>query len=96
MTVWASVAGQQSSFLLRATLLYMLLCSPQHVRSDSDEAVLTEWEIWKSINGINYEERVSLNLKLCGHIQRRRELLLLLSVFRMTCRGELSGRRITG
>uniref|UniRef100_A0A8C7Y0T4 Cathepsin 12 n=1 Tax=Oryzias sinensis TaxID=183150 RepID=A0A8C7Y0T4_9TELE len=49
--------GQQSSFLLRATLLYMLLCSPQHVRSDSDEAVLTEWEIWKSINGINYEER---------------------------------------
>uniref|UniRef100_A0A3B3H3X3 Cathepsin 12 n=1 Tax=Oryzias latipes TaxID=8090 RepID=A0A3B3H3X3_ORYLA len=57
MTVWASVAGQQSSFLLRATLLYMLLCSPQHVRSDSDEAVLTEWEIWKSINGINYEER---------------------------------------
>ncbi|RVE73909.1 hypothetical protein OJAV_G00035910 [Oryzias javanicus] len=50
-------AGQQSSFLLRAWLLLTLLCSPQTVLADSDEAVLTEWEIWKSINGINYDER---------------------------------------
>ncbi|XP_076582013.1 digestive cysteine proteinase 2 [Chaetodon auriga] len=49
-------AVQQAGFLLRAALLFVLLCSPQLVVSDSDEAVLTEWEIWKSIHGIAYDE----------------------------------------
>uniref|UniRef100_A0A3B5AH46 Cathepsin L1-like n=1 Tax=Stegastes partitus TaxID=144197 RepID=A0A3B5AH46_9TELE len=43
-------------FLLRAALLSVLLCGPPHVLSDSDEAVLTEWEIWKSSHGISYDE----------------------------------------
>ncbi|XP_042370270.1 procathepsin L [Plectropomus leopardus] len=49
-------AVQQVGVLLRAALLSVLLCVPQLVSSDSDEAVLTEWEIWKSSNGIAYEE----------------------------------------
>lgn len=59
--VWlhcAPPAGQRVSFLLRAALLVVLLCGPQHVVSDSDEAVLTEWEIWKSMHGITYDELV--------------------------------------
>uniref|UniRef100_A0A3Q3MEC7 Cathepsin 12 n=1 Tax=Mastacembelus armatus TaxID=205130 RepID=A0A3Q3MEC7_9TELE len=43
-------------FLLRAALLCVLLCNPQQVMSDSDEVVLTEWEIWKSNNGISYDK----------------------------------------
>ncbi|KAG7228816.1 hypothetical protein INR49_008594 [Caranx melampygus] len=49
-------SGQQSSFLLRAALLWVLLCGPRNVASDSDEAVLTKWEIWKNNNGITHEE----------------------------------------
>ncbi|XP_038124418.1 procathepsin L isoform X1 [Cyprinodon tularosa] len=49
-------AGGQISFLLRAALLSVLLCSPQTVLSDSDEAVLTEWDIWKKSHGISYDE----------------------------------------
>uniref|UniRef100_A0A3B5AEI2 Cathepsin L1-like n=1 Tax=Stegastes partitus TaxID=144197 RepID=A0A3B5AEI2_9TELE len=41
---------------LWAALLSVLLCGPPHVLSDSDEAVLTEWEIWKSSHGISYDE----------------------------------------
>ncbi|KAM9849161.1 digestive cysteine proteinase 2 [Aulostomus maculatus] len=41
---------------LRAVLLSVLLCRPQHVASDSDEQVLTEWEMWKSSNGVAYDE----------------------------------------
>uniref|UniRef100_A0A7N9AK78 Cathepsin 12 n=1 Tax=Mastacembelus armatus TaxID=205130 RepID=A0A7N9AK78_9TELE len=39
-----------------AALLCVLLCNPQQVMSDSDEVVLTEWEIWKSNNGISYDK----------------------------------------
>uniref|UniRef100_A0A3Q1ERF6 Cathepsin 12 n=1 Tax=Acanthochromis polyacanthus TaxID=80966 RepID=A0A3Q1ERF6_9TELE len=42
--------------LLRAALLSILLCGPQHALSDSDEAALTEWEVWKSSHGISYDE----------------------------------------
>ncbi|XP_060887554.1 procathepsin L [Labrus mixtus] len=49
-------AAQQASLLLRAALLYVLLLGPQEGASDSDEAVLTEWEIWKLSNGISYDE----------------------------------------
>uniref|UniRef100_A0A3Q3F569 Cathepsin 12 n=1 Tax=Labrus bergylta TaxID=56723 RepID=A0A3Q3F569_9LABR len=48
--------AQQASLLLRAALLYILLLGPQGGASDSDEAVLTEWEIWKLRNGISYDE----------------------------------------
>uniref|UniRef100_A0A3B4VNV9 Cathepsin 12 n=1 Tax=Seriola dumerili TaxID=41447 RepID=A0A3B4VNV9_SERDU len=46
----------QSSFLLRAALLSVLLCGPWRAASDSDEAVPTKWEIWKNSHGINHEE----------------------------------------
>ncbi|XP_039985537.1 procathepsin L [Xiphias gladius] len=49
-------AVHQASFLLRAALLSLLLCGPWHVASDSDEVVLTEWEIWKSSHGVTYDE----------------------------------------
>ena len=52
------IAAQRASFLLRATVVCLLLCGPQHVLSDSDELVITEWETWKSINGISYDELV--------------------------------------
>ncbi|XP_071343035.1 digestive cysteine proteinase 2 [Trachinotus anak] len=49
--------AQQTGFLLRAALLWvLLLCCPRHVASDSDEVVLTEWEIWKNSYGITHEE----------------------------------------
>lgn len=51
-------AAQQASFLLRASLTYLLVCVPQHVLSDSDELAVTEWEIWKSTHGISYDELV--------------------------------------
>ncbi|XP_075944647.1 digestive cysteine proteinase 2 [Anarhichas minor] len=47
---------QQASFLLRAALLSVLLFGPQHVASESDEVAPTEWEVWKSSHGINYED----------------------------------------
>ncbi|XP_051803633.1 procathepsin L [Acanthochromis polyacanthus] len=47
---------QQACSLLRAALLSILLCGPQHALSDSDEAALTEWEVWKSSHGISYDE----------------------------------------
>ncbi|XP_010789462.1 cathepsin L1 [Notothenia coriiceps] len=47
---------QQTGLLLGAALLSVLLCCPQLVASDSDELLLTEWEIWKSSNGISYED----------------------------------------
>ncbi|KAM7388560.1 hypothetical protein PAMP_024727 [Pampus punctatissimus] len=47
---------QQASFLLRAMLLCLLLSGPQHVASDSDEVILTEWDMWKSSHGIAYDE----------------------------------------
>ncbi|XP_029355651.1 cathepsin L1 isoform X2 [Echeneis naucrates] len=49
-------AAQQAGFLLRAALLLGLLCGPWDVASDSDEVVLTEWEIWKSSHGISYDD----------------------------------------
>ncbi|XP_053286125.1 procathepsin L [Pleuronectes platessa] len=49
-------AAHQSGFLLRAALLSVLLCSPRRVASDSDEGILTDWEIWKSSNGVTYED----------------------------------------
>ncbi|KAM7410347.1 hypothetical protein PAMA_001676 [Pampus argenteus] len=47
---------QQAGFLLRAMLLCLLLCGPQHVASDSDEVILTEWDMWKSSHGVAYDE----------------------------------------
>lgn len=58
------VAVQQVSFLLRAALLSVLLCGPCQVMSDSDEMVLTEWEIWKSSYGVIYDELVRLAPRL--------------------------------
>ncbi|XP_028259618.1 cathepsin L1 [Parambassis ranga] len=49
-------AVQQAGSLLVAALLSVLLCGPQLVLADSDEVVLTEWEIWKSSNGIKYKD----------------------------------------
>ncbi|XP_034036352.1 cathepsin L1 isoform X2 [Thalassophryne amazonica] len=41
---------------IHAALLSVLLCGPWHVTSDSDEVVLSEWEIWKISHGISYDE----------------------------------------
>ncbi|CAJ1060030.1 cathepsin L1 [Xyrichtys novacula] len=49
-------AVQQGGLLLRAALLSVLLLGPQQGASDSDEGVLTEWEIWKLRNGISHDE----------------------------------------
>lgn len=60
--VWfhcGALAGHHARLLLRASLLLVLLCGPQHAVSDSDEIILTEWEIWKSIHGIKYDEKVT-------------------------------------
>nr|XP_019936152.1 PREDICTED: cathepsin L1-like [Paralichthys olivaceus] len=48
--------AHQSGFLLRAALLSVLLCSPRRVASDSDEVILTDWEIWKSSHGVTYDD----------------------------------------
>lgn len=52
------LAGLRASSLRTAVLLLVLLCFPQQVASDSDEAILTDWEIWKSMNGISYDDLV--------------------------------------
>lgn len=41
-------------------LLFVLLCCPQHAATDSDEAILSEWELWKTSHGVSYEELVRL------------------------------------
>uniref|UniRef100_A0A667ZIC2 Cathepsin 12 n=1 Tax=Myripristis murdjan TaxID=586833 RepID=A0A667ZIC2_9TELE len=40
----------------RAALLTVLLCGAQHVASESDEEVLSEWQIWKIQHGISHDE----------------------------------------
>ncbi|XP_069555050.1 digestive cysteine proteinase 2 [Brachyistius frenatus] len=65
-------AVQQASSLLTAALLSVLLCGPQHVLSDSDEEVLTEWEIWKSSNGISYEELDDIQRKAIWEENKRK------------------------
>lgn len=52
------LAGLRAPSLRTAVLLLVLLCFPQQVASDSDEAILTDWEIWKSTNGISYDDLV--------------------------------------
>ena len=54
------LSAHQSGFLLRAALLSVLLCSPRRVASDSDEGILTDWEIWKSSHGVSYDDLVRL------------------------------------
>ncbi|KAF7659114.1 hypothetical protein LDENG_00003190 [Lucifuga dentata] len=50
-----SHAVQWLCLMFRALLLSVLLCGPQHVVSDSDELILSEWEVWKSSHGISYD-----------------------------------------
>lgn len=52
------LAGLRAPSLRTAVLLLVLLCFPQQVASDSDEVILTDWELWKSMNGISYEDLV--------------------------------------
>lgn len=90
------LAAQQASLLLRAALLSILLCSPQCVLSESDEEVLTEWEIWKSSHGISYNERVRRTPQFSSVIMHTCSPSLPSMCFcRMICRGESSGRTIT-
>lgn len=52
---------QVSGLLLKAVLFCMLLWGLPHAASlDSEELPVSEWEIWKSSNGISYDERVRL------------------------------------
>uniref|UniRef100_A0A668ACS4 Cathepsin 12 n=1 Tax=Myripristis murdjan TaxID=586833 RepID=A0A668ACS4_9TELE len=44
--------------MVRAALLTVLLCGAQHVASESDEEVLSEWQIWKIQHGISHDETV--------------------------------------
>lgn len=72
-TVWLHcdvlvLVVQQVGFLLRAALLSVLLCCSQQVVSDSDEAVLTEWEIWKSSHGISHADKVRLTPHLHPYV----------------------------
>ncbi|XP_056132803.1 procathepsin L [Lampris incognitus] len=50
-------AVQWASCMVRMVLLFALLCGPLHVAADSDEEVLSEWQIWKSTHGISYDEK---------------------------------------
>ncbi|XP_068600017.1 digestive cysteine proteinase 2 [Brachionichthys hirsutus] len=56
---WTHVQAVQQVRLL----LVALLCGPLLVVSDSDEVVLTEWEVWKMSYGIAYDK--------IGDMQRR-------------------------
>ncbi|XP_037324642.2 procathepsin L [Pungitius pungitius] len=49
-------AVRRGGLLLRAALLPLLLLGPQRGGSESDEAAPTEWELWKSSHGVNYED----------------------------------------
>ncbi|XP_077963843.1 digestive cysteine proteinase 2 [Gasterosteus aculeatus] len=49
-------AVRRAGLLLRAALLPLLLLGPQRGGSESDEAAPTEWEVWKSSHGVNYED----------------------------------------
>eukprot|EP00066_Takifugu_rubripes_P023646 XP_011612912.1 PREDICTED: cathepsin L1-like [Takifugu rubripes] len=57
-------AGLRAPSLRTAVLLLALLCFPQQVASDSDEAILTDWDIWKSTNGISYEDMEDMQRKV--------------------------------
>lgn len=52
------LAGLRAPSLRTAVLLLVLLCFPQQVASDSDEVILTDWELWKNMNGISYDDLV--------------------------------------
>lgn len=56
--------GGHVTFPLAAALLSILLFGLQPVVSDSDELVHTEWEVWKSQHGINYDENVRCATRL--------------------------------
>ncbi|XP_029001385.1 procathepsin L [Betta splendens] len=64
-------AVQQAVLLLRAALLSVLLCGPWQVLSDSDEAVLTEWEVWKSSHGVAYDEMDDVQRKAIWEDNKR-------------------------
>lgn len=74
-----AAAGQCVSSLLAAALLSVLLVGPQPVVSDSDELVLTEWEVWKSRHGVNYDEKVRhapIPETYEGNIQREKYIVM--------------------
>lgn len=51
-------AGHRAPSLQTAVLFLVLFCGPQRVFSDSDEEILTEWETWKSMYRISYDDQV--------------------------------------
>ncbi|XP_036969326.1 procathepsin L isoform X2 [Acanthopagrus latus] len=52
-------------------LLLVLLCGPWHAASDSDEAILSEWELWKSSHGVSYEEMDDLQRRVIWESNKR-------------------------
>lgn len=48
--------------MLRAVLLSVLLCGPRQVASDSDELILSDWQMWKSSHGISYDGMVRTHM----------------------------------
>ncbi|XP_029938416.1 cathepsin L1 [Salarias fasciatus] len=64
-------AVQQVVSLLTAALLSVLLCGPLHVLSDSDEMPMTEWEIWKSNHGVQYDEYDDMQRKAIWQKNKR-------------------------
>lgn len=90
------VVAHQASLLLTAALLPILLCGLQHVASDSDELVPTEWEMWKSSHGISHDDMVNHGSgckHLCAFIMFNFSMMLSVLWCRMTFRGGPSGRR---
>ncbi|XP_030288335.1 cathepsin L1 [Sparus aurata] len=52
-------------------LLFVLLCCPQHAATDSDEAILSEWELWKTSHGVSYEELDDLQRRVIWESNKR-------------------------
>ncbi|XP_054458258.1 procathepsin L [Anoplopoma fimbria] len=48
--------GKKSFYFIFAVLLSVLLFGPQLAALESDEVAMTEWEMWKSRNGISHED----------------------------------------
>ncbi|KAM3619703.1 uncharacterized protein V6R79_012335 [Siganus canaliculatus] len=64
-------AGHQASFQLTAALLFILLCIPQQVASDSDEEIMSEWELWKRSHGIKYNEYEDIHRRIIWERNKR-------------------------
>ncbi|XP_071751754.1 digestive cysteine proteinase 2 isoform X2 [Centroberyx gerrardi] len=64
-------AVQWTRYMVSVVLLSVLLCGPRQVASDSDEEVLTEWQIWKINHGISYDEMDDMERRIIWEDNKR-------------------------